>query len=305
LLTLAKYILLLTLFAGCVTFCPAQTVQPQWEGYSSKDEEFSAPFPEDPTLSIVSRPVKTDEKPKHGRMYSAYSDGTVFAIISLDNPDRKEALETFVDEFQQYPTFHAGFSFEREIARKSLKGIQYRVASNTINGIVQFFMTNRHVYIFEVVGEDLTKPSVKQFLTSLTLDGKSKGKEIGEISRGSEVNSTPPPSAATPANAMTQSATADHVYNPKEVTRKAVVVTRAEPQYSEEARKNQVSGTIVIRAVFSALGKVTNVRTVSGLPYGLTERAVMAAKQIKFLPAVKDGKFVSQYIQIEYNFNLY
>lgn len=297
--------LLLILFAGSVLFCPAQTGQPQWERYSSRDEEFSAQFPEDPTPSLTSRPVKIDEKPKHGRMYSAYSDGMVFTVLSWDNPDRKDALDTFIDEFQQYPVFHAGFSFEREITRKGLKGKQYRVAANTVSGIVQFYMTKQHVYIVEVVGEDLTKPAVNQFLTSLTLDGKAGGKDIVEIYRSSEVLTTSPPAAATPANAANQSIAAEHVYNPKDVTRKAVVVTRAEPQYSEEARQNQVSGTVVIRAVLSASGKVTHVRAVSGLPYGLTERAVVAARQIKFLPAIKDGQFVSQYIQIEYNFNLY
>ncbi len=95
------------------------------------------------------------------------------------------------------------------------------------------------------------------------------------------------------------------VFNPKEVNQKARILARPEPQYTEEARKNQVSGTVVLRAVFSSGGQVTNIRTVSGLPYGLTERAIAAARQIRFSPAMKDGRAVSQYIQIEYNFNLY
>ncbi|MBD0373542.1 MAG: energy transducer TonB, partial [Pyrinomonadaceae bacterium] len=47
------------------------------------------------------------------------------------------------------------------------------------------------------------------------------------------------------------------------------------------------------------------IRAVKGLPDGLTEKAIAAARQIKFVPAQKDGRNVSQYIQIEYNFNLY
>jgi protein TonB len=94
-------------------------------------------------------------------------------------------------------------------------------------------------------------------------------------------------------------------FAPKEVNVKARILSRPEPQYTEEARKNQVSGTVVLRAVFSASGQVTNIRAVSGLPNGLTERAIGAARQIRFSPAMKDGRAVSQYIQIEYNFNLY
>jgi TonB family protein len=98
---------------------------------------------------------------------------------------------------------------------------------------------------------------------------------------------------------------ANRVFKPNEVSSKARIISRPEPQYTEEARKNQVSGTVVLRAVFSSNGTVTNIRTVSGLPNGLTERAMAAARQIRFTPATKDGHAVSQYIQIEYNFNLY
>jgi TonB family protein len=94
-------------------------------------------------------------------------------------------------------------------------------------------------------------------------------------------------------------------FRPSEVDQKARTLFRAEPQYTYEARENAVTGTVVLRAVFSASGEVTNIRVVSGLPDGLTERAVEAARGIKFTPAIKDGRAVSQYIQIEYNFNLY
>ncbi len=95
------------------------------------------------------------------------------------------------------------------------------------------------------------------------------------------------------------------IFSGKDVNSKARVLSKPEPQYTEEARKNQVTGTVVLRAVFTSGGQVTNIRAVSGLPYGLTERAIAAARQIKFTPATKDGHAVSMYIQLEYNFNLY
>jgi TonB family protein len=94
-------------------------------------------------------------------------------------------------------------------------------------------------------------------------------------------------------------------FSSKEVSQKARITSRPEPQYTEEARKNQISGTVVLRAVLGSNGSVSGIRAVSGLPFGLTERAIAAAHQIKFVPAMKDGRAVSQYIQIEYNFNLY
>jgi TonB family protein len=95
------------------------------------------------------------------------------------------------------------------------------------------------------------------------------------------------------------------VFSGKDVSSKARVLSKPEPQYTEEARKNQVTGTVVLRAVFTSGGQVTGIKAVSGLPYGLTERAIAAARQIKFVPATKDGRQVSMYIQLEYNFNLY
>jgi TonB family protein len=95
------------------------------------------------------------------------------------------------------------------------------------------------------------------------------------------------------------------IFTGKDVTTKARLISKPEPQYTEDARKNQVTGTVVLKVVFASNGSVQNIRTVSGLPFGLTERAIAAAKQIKFVPATKDGHQVSMWMQLEYNFNLY
>jgi TonB family protein len=95
------------------------------------------------------------------------------------------------------------------------------------------------------------------------------------------------------------------IFTGKDVTTKARLISKPEPQYTEDARKNQVTGTVVLKVVFASNGTVQNIRTVSGLPNGLTERAIAAARQIKFIPATKDGHQVSMWMQLEYNFNLY
>jgi TonB family protein len=97
----------------------------------------------------------------------------------------------------------------------------------------------------------------------------------------------------------------NRIFKSSEVTSRARVLDKPEPQYTEAARKNQVTGTVVLRAVFSSSGSVMNISTIRGLPDGLTERAIAAAKQIRFVPAQKDGHAVSMWMQLEYNFNLY
>ncbi len=97
----------------------------------------------------------------------------------------------------------------------------------------------------------------------------------------------------------------DRPFRGTEVEKRARLLSKPEPHYTEEARRNQVTGTVKLQAVFSSGGEVVQIRALRTLPFGLTERAIAAARQIKFVPAVKGGRAVSVYMQLEYNFNLY
>lgn len=90
----------------------------------------------------------------------------------------------------------------------------------------------------------------------------------------------------------------EKAYSGAEVTRKVRVKSKPEPVYAMAG----VGGTVVLRVVFAASGKVINIRVVSELPGGFTEASVNAARRIKFEPAIKDGRYVSQHVQLEYNF---
>ena len=62
---------------------------------------------------------------------------------------------------------------------------------------------------------------------------------------------------------------------------------------------------MALSVVFFANGKVDNIKVVRGLSHGLNEQAQAAARQILFLPAIKNGKFVSTRLQLEFTYNLY
>lgn len=94
-------------------------------------------------------------------------------------------------------------------------------------------------------------------------------------------------------------------FSGSEVEQRARLLLKPEPQYTEEARRNQVTGTVMLRVVFARSGDVVQIRAVRTLPFGLTERAIAAARQIRFVPAMKGGHPVSVQMQLEYNFNLY
>ena len=100
-------------------------------------------------------------------------------------------------------------------------------------------------------------------------------------------------------------ASGGETYAASDVTTKAVVNERPEPLYTQRARENQVTGTVRLRMVLAADGTVKYIFALTRLPDGLTEAAIRAARSIKFIPATKDGRPVSQFATIDYSFNIY
>jgi TonB family protein len=86
---------------------------------------------------------------------------------------------------------------------------------------------------------------------------------------------------------------------------KPTILYREKAKYTEEARLNKVEGTVQLTIVFGADGRIHDIRTMRGLPYGLTETSIEAAQKIRFHPAVQDGKPVSVRATLEFTFALY
>lgn len=89
------------------------------------------------------------------------------------------------------------------------------------------------------------------------------------------------------------------------VDARPVLLNAPRPFYTEEARKNKVQGVVRVRVFVDARGDVRQVVVTRGLPDGLSEQAVRAAYQMRFRPAVKDGRQVSYWLSnVEIEFNL-
>jgi len=88
------------------------------------------------------------------------------------------------------------------------------------------------------------------------------------------------------------------------VDTKPVPLSRPTPRYTESARANGIQGSVLVRVLVGEDGNVKSVRVVRGLPDGLTEEAITAARQTKFKPAMRDGKPVPFWVGLEINFNI-
>jgi TonB family protein len=82
----------------------------------------------------------------------------------------------------------------------------------------------------------------------------------------------------------------------KSVDAKPVKLNDVEPLYTEEARKNKIQGTVRVRIMVGADGRVKRASIVTGLPDGLNEMALQAAHRMQYKPAIKDGQPVAYWL---------
>jgi len=83
-----------------------------------------------------------------------------------------------------------------------------------------------------------------------------------------------------------------------------VLVYRAEPDYSDEARKAGLQGTVALRLTVDTNGLPANIQTARGLGLGLDGKAVQAVRQWKFRPAYRYGQSISVETTVEVEFRL-
>lgn len=82
------------------------------------------------------------------------------------------------------------------------------------------------------------------------------------------------------------------------------ILSEPNPAYSSEARTLRLEGDVVLEVIFLASSQVQVIRVVSGLGHGLDEAAIQAAKQIRFRPAVREGKPIDFPARVRISFRL-
>jgi TonB family protein len=261
----------------------------EWKQFSAPD--FSVLFPNTPTAMEVSRPQKLFQKMETARLYSSYEDRIVYVVLAVDNSRRRQQLSSFIDEIGYYALSAQAQNLQQELSGEGWSGKEYTFDSPRAKGIIRFYKTEKNLYALEAVGEDVNKPNVKRFLDSFVAGKKNQSESLPTISKPES------------ENAVTTTET--EVFSGRDVTTRAVVLLKPEPMYTEEARQAGTTGTVVIRAILRSDGHVSDLRAIRTLGYGLTEQAINAARNLRFIPARKDERDVSMYVQLEYNFNLY
>ena len=83
-----------------------------------------------------------------------------------------------------------------------------------------------------------------------------------------------------------------------------VLVSKIEPEYSEEARVDKIQGTVVLSVVIGVDGHAYDATLARSIGFGLDEKALDAVMQWQFKPGTQNGLPVPVMAQIEVNFRL-
>lgn len=320
----------------------SQTVSAQaadsWANVSPADELFTIQLPE--SRAVKSQQNSFDQLKVNARIYSASSDGVDYTVWSLDNesyasngPRDNEAyldacadlvweslLKPLREQLSESLKLASRMTYQRELEPGKLpSGREYTIKLGYSPGVTHIHVAGRQIYVLTVLNANADSALTKRFINSFAL--KPSALPVAATIQGDSKLFSPGTSAGIgpgrggsgdrifagggPATVLRNSTDYNRTFNGREVTQKARVLSKPEPQYTESARKYSVQGTVILRAIFSSSGEVSRITVVQRLPHGLTERAIAAARGIKFIPAQKDGHAVSMYIQLEYNFNLY
>jgi len=256
----------------------------EWQRYAVEGEEFSVSLPVLPAMSTRKVVLRDWQQSQTRREIGSYLNGVIYTIRTFENVTGQS-----LDDFIAAQSSGRILSNALNISVSGFAGKEFESTARNTAGRVQFFKTKKHLYEFAAQSISRFAVGIQQFFDSLDLGGEKQGTKIED-----GIGAVPVESPA-----------GEQFYTGKDVDQRVVLVMKPEPSYTETARQQQVTGTVILKTVFSSKGNVINIRIISELPFGLTERAITAAKKIKFMPAMKNGQFVSMWIQLEYNFDLY
>ena len=81
-------------------------------------------------------------------------------------------------------------------------------------------------------------------------------------------------------------------------------IVTVEPVYPEIALRIRREGVVILSLIIGVSGKVDSIEVLRGLPFGLTEAAVEAARQWVFEPSTYNGKPIAVQYDLTVRFNL-
>ena len=239
-----------------------------------KEAELRFTVPMFPSTRVKKEKRERPQPDRRRHVFDSSADGVDYEVSVVENPEPRQSLEAFINEKKNSDWDPAS---ARDVTVDGFAGKAFVYLDG--KGMTQFFATETYLFEFSVQGAPVDDARLTKFFSSIMLK--------------------------KPAGAAAENPTdSEKIYKATDVDTRLEIKSKPEITYTADAQGERIIGTVILRCIFTSKGTVTNIQVIQGLPNGLTEKAIEAAKKIKFVPATKDGKPVSMWMQLEYNFDI-
>lgn len=311
--------LALTILAATTVLAsrPAPAQSPwSWVTFKPPGENFTVRMPKQPSQE----PVEMPNIPSlSGTAYSA-TGGRIYYTVKSIRAGRSGTPQSRLNDF--VARYREALSQSSPGARLTdggslnlggFVGQQFRVSSPNGRGLVRIYSTRQHIYVLEVAGGDEQDAPVTWFLDSFSVTEPPPPASEPETPRntgGGQRGSGRLTPVLAPAQLAFQ-CRCDPDGNPVNdelaqsgITRDAIICTKGNLELTDEAIKHQFNGDVVLEVELLQDGTMGEIKVTRSQPYGLNQRAIEAARQYKFCPALQNGQPVTQTMELVASFSV-
>jgi TonB family protein len=297
-----------------------------WENYKISPRKFSVALPK--------LPVVTDEKLICSQMnvekFAAYANDVVYGVNIISKLNEKipffclpavefteKSFQLRIDEIKKTEN-----TAKEETVKLSDREARFIKSDARNYWLINDYERKQWIELWTVNGDENSK-IVKDFTGSISFGERLNGIEIGEGSAftlgdsgepSPEILATPKSTAkivggkgsgsGSRGTAEIVSKTTSTVKQDGEMTPVRIIV-KPPPRYTDVARKENIQGTVILRITLLSNGGIGSVTGIEGLPYGLTEQAIIAANKVVFIPAKRNGISISVSKTFQYRFSIF
>jgi TonB family protein len=274
----------------------------------SKFDVFS--YDSNETFRISTKPFGApykDVKLSRSQFITAYRNGVSILIKVYSVSDGELGLRWQAD-------WCGGNRETIEFNKNGFHGIQCATDSKDVHTARVVIAGRGRVYCIFGGTNDLANPDFKRFFTSIRLgttalfqtDSPIPPTDRKIIRRFRELVDTPfVVERISEIGKNTSNLAAAEDQKPEKNSVPLKLIHKPLATFTAEARQNNRSGTLRLKATFSAGGNISKIALVNkGLPDGLNEMAVIAARQIRFFPKTVDAIPVDVERTVEYSFSI-
>lgn len=315
----------LFIFVGLAGLAFAQTEKPitKWLQFDRPDDEFLLEVPEGFEFRNPSYPSTSSRGEFH-------SDSDRFYIF-IDSPKERDQRKQ-VEAFLKYSKQHTS---DMNLAENVAARADFEDSMGYFHRVI-FVKTQSRIFTLQTVSLTKNSRNAIRFLNSFrlllntgttatpqpesteTIDdgdptlvidmtqnsshGERRGGGIengGGQGTGQRSGSANGDGSGSGSGSGTSSAT------PVKISAPLKILYKQKAQYTDFARFYSIQGPVTLRVTFLATGQIGSITTIKSLPFGLTESATHAAKQMRFEPETVNGVPRNTTRPVTLTFNIY